>query len=72
MYRKRAERKGLCGVDPCLAPKTTPKVFPNRPFPCGFCAVSEVSELRDKQYEDPEQSPITDEFNADSNEQYGR
>ena len=48
----------------------------NRPFLCGFCAASEVSELREKQSQDSEQSPITGKFsslfNADSNEQYGR
>ena len=48
----------------------------NRSFLCGVCAASEVSERRENQCRDPEQSPITDElsslFNADSNEQYGR
>ena len=76
MHRKRAGRKGLCGVDPYLAPKKIPKGFMNRPFLCGFCAASEVLELREKQSQDSEQSPITSKlsslFNADSNEQYGR
>ena len=53
-----------------------PKGFMNRPFLCGFCAASEGSELREKQSQDPEQSPITGEFsilfNGDCNEQYGR
>ena len=48
----------------------------NSPFLCGFCATSEVSELREKQSQDSEQSPITGKlsslFNADSIEQYGR
>ena len=48
----------------------------NRPFLCGFCAASEVSELCEKQSDDPEESHITGELsslmNADSNEQYAR
>ena len=48
----------------------------NRPFLCGFCAADEVLELRKKQCQDPEQSPITCKFsslyNGDYNEQYGR
>ena len=76
MHRKKAERKGLCGVDPLLVPRKIPKGFMNRPFLCGFCAASEVSELREKQSKDPEQSLITGElsslFNADSKGQYGR
>ena len=73
MYRKRAQRKRLCGVDPNLAPQKIPKGFMNRPFMCGFCAASEVSDLCEKQSQD---SPITGKlsslFKADSNEQYGR
>ena len=48
----------------------------SRPYLCGFCATSEASEFREKQSQDPQQSPITDElsslFNTDYNEQYGR
>ena len=48
----------------------------NFPFSCGFCAASEVLELREKQSQDGEKSPITGKlsslFNADSNKQYGR
>ena len=48
----------------------------NRPFLCGFCAASEVSELHEKQPQESEQSPITGKlsslFNADSNEHYRR
>ena len=76
MHRKKAERKGLCGVAPYLAPEEIPKGLMNRPVLCDFCAASEVSELRENQSKDPEQSPITGELsskiNADSNEQYGK
>ena len=48
-----------------------PKRFMNPSFLRGFCTVSEVSELREKQSQDPEQSPITGDFssllNSDSN-----
>ena len=67
--------KGCVAWNPTWLPKKIPKGFMNRPFLCCFCAASEVSELREKQSQDSEQSPITGKlsslFNADSNEQYG-
>ena len=76
MYRKSAERKVLCGVDPYLAPKKNTQRIRKSSFFVWFCAASEVSELREKQSQHSEQSPITGKlsslFNADSNEQYGR
>ena len=68
--------QGCVAWVPTWLPKRIPKGFLNRPFLCGFCAASEVSQLCEKQSQVPEKSSISVElsslFNADSNEQYGR
>ena len=54
----RGQNGKVCvALIPTWLTKKIPKRFMNRRFLGSFCAASEVSELREKQSQDPEQSP---------------
>ena len=70
----RKGQNGKCSVT--WIPTWLSKKYPKHSGIVLFCVASEVSELREKQSKDPEQSQIFDElssiFYADSNEPYGK
>ena len=73
---KEHNGKGCVAWIPTWFPKQISEEFKYGLFLRGFCAASEVLGLREKQSNNPEHSPITGEFssqfNAFSNELYGR
>ena len=59
---------------PAWHPTQLPKKFTERPFPCGYCAFTEVEKLRKEAHGDSEvqETRLSNLLPSDANEQNGR